>query len=44
MIDSPYPSSKLKERLLATGYKERRCEDCGLAKWNRSPFHLSFTT
>jgi 5-methylcytosine-specific restriction endonuclease McrA len=40
MIDSPYPSSKLKERLLAAGYKERRCEDCGLAEWNGKPIPL----
>jgi hypothetical protein len=29
VADSPYPRGKLKERLLAAGIKQRRCEMCG---------------
>lgn len=32
--NSNYNSYKLKNRLLSEGYKERRCECCGLAEWN----------
>lgn len=30
---APFQSHKLKERLFEEGYKEKRCENCGLTKW-----------
>ena len=38
--DSPYQSSKLKRRLIAAGYKDARCEECGLTEWNGKPIPL----
>lgn len=39
-VNSPYHTGTLKKRLLAEGYKERRCEDCGLIDWNGKPIPL----
>jgi 5-methylcytosine-specific restriction endonuclease McrA len=39
-IQSPYQSSKLKNRLIAAGYKHARCEACGLTEWNGLPIPL----
>ena len=32
--DKAYTSSKLRKRLIKAGYKENKCEDCGINKWN----------
>ncbi len=29
-----YPSSRLRKRLIKEGYKENKCEYCGIDKWN----------
>ena len=34
---STYQSHKLKLRLLKEGYKEHRCEICGITEWNGQP-------
>jgi 5-methylcytosine-specific restriction endonuclease McrA len=39
-VNSPYKSSKLKDRLIAAGYKDARCEACGLAEWKGKPIPL----
>jgi hypothetical protein len=39
-VNSPYKSSKLKNRLLAADYKEARCEDCKLTEWSGKPIPL----
>ena len=38
--DSFYQSYKLKKRLLKEGFKEQRCECCGLEKWQGMPIPL----
>lgn len=35
-----YQSYRLKNRLIEDGYKERRCECCGLTEWNGQPIPL----
>ena len=35
-----YQTFKLKNRLLKEGYKEYRCENCGLSIWNKLPIPL----
>lgn len=35
-----YQTFKLKNRLLKEGYKEYRCENCGLSTWNKLPIPL----
>lgn len=43
IIDGKYPdfqTFKLKNRILDEGIKERRCECCGLTKWNNLPIPL----
>ena len=35
-----YASSKLLKRLIAEGYKEAKCEICGLTEWNGKPIHF----
>ena len=35
-----YQSNKLRKRLFNEGYKERKCEMCGITEWNGKP--LSF--
>ena len=35
-----YQTFKLKNRLLQEGYKERKCECCGLSEWNGLPIPL----
>lgn len=35
-----YPSSKLNRRLIQSGIKERRCENCGLTEWLGQPIKL----
>ena len=29
-----YPTSKLSKRLIKEGYKEYKCEECGISEWN----------
>lgn len=38
--NSNYNSYKLKKRLLSEGYKEKKCECCGLTEWNNKPISL----
>lgn len=38
--DFPYGSSKLKQRLLESGLKERKCEKCNNTEWNGEPIAL----
>jgi hypothetical protein len=43
IIDGKYPdfqTFKLKNRLLQEGYKEHKCECCGLSVWNGLPISL----
>jgi len=43
IIDGKYPdfqTFKLKNRILNEGIKERKCECCGLIKWNDLPIPL----
>ena len=35
-----YPTSKLNKRLIKEGYKEARCECCGLSEWLGKPIVL----
>ena len=35
-----YPTSKLNKRLIKEGYKERKCECCGLSEWMDKPITL----
>lgn len=35
--DSEYNRTKLKERLIASGLKENKCECCGITEWNGKP-------
>ena len=35
-----YQTFKLKNRLFSEGYKERKCEKCGLTMWNGLPIPL----
>ena len=35
-----YQSNKLRIRLLEEGYKEHKCECCGLSEWNGKPIPL----
>lgn len=35
-----YQTFKLKNRLFDEGYKERKCERCGLSEWNGLPIPL----
>lgn len=36
-----YPTSKLRKRLIKEGYKENKCEECGIeAIWNNKPLIL----
>ena len=36
--NSPYKSTtKLKKRLYSEGYKEKKCEECGITEWNGKP-------
>lgn len=35
-----YPTSHLHDRLLSEGYKEHKCECCGLTEWNGQPIPL----
>lgn len=35
-----YPTSKLHKRLIKEGYKEYRCECCGLTEWLGKPIKL----
>lgn len=39
-VDSPYPTSKLKRRLLAAGLKSAACEVCEGTTWNGQPMPL----
>ncbi|MEY2571029.1 MAG: hypothetical protein QOE63_1379 [Acidimicrobiaceae bacterium] len=46
---STYGTSKLRERLIKAGLKERRCEGCGLCEWRGQPLpmtldHITVTT
>lgn len=38
--DGTYKGHKLKERLIQEGYKEERCEKCGLTEWLGNPIPL----
>ena len=38
--NKPYQSNKLKTRLLEEGYKEYKCERCGLTEWLGDPIPL----
>ncbi len=38
--DSYYGSHKLKNRLIGEGYKEHKCEECGITEWNGKPTPL----
>lgn len=38
--DKAYTSSKLRKRLIKAGYKENKCEDCGINKWNEKDLGL----
>ncbi len=43
ILEGKYPDyqpNKLKIRLLNEGYKEYKCEYCGLSKWNNLPIPL----
>lgn len=35
-----YKSNYLRERLINAGYKEAKCEECGLSEWNGKPLKL----
>lgn len=35
-----YQSNKLRHRLIAEGFKEHKCEKCGLTHWNNMPIPL----
>lgn len=35
-----YPTSKLSKRLVSSGLKEYKCEQCGIADWNNSAISL----
>jgi hypothetical protein len=39
-VDSPYPTNRLKRRLLASGLKSRVCEVCKGTTWNGQPMPL----
>src|SRR6266508_2685032 len=39
-VDSPFRTKTLKDRLDCEGYKEARCEECGLTEWNGEPIPL----
>lgn len=36
----PYPSNKLKQKLIQAGYKENKCEICGITEWMGKPISL----
>ena len=36
----PYQSNKLKQRLIKEGYKDHKCECCGITEWNGKPAPL----
>lgn len=38
--DSSYTSSMLRKRLISEGYKEEKCERCGLKEWMGKPISL----
>ena len=40
MVDSPYPTNRLKRRLLVAGLKEAACEVCKGTTWNGLPMPL----
>jgi hypothetical protein len=35
-----YPTSKLRDRLISEGYKDGKCEGCGIDEWNENPISL----
>lgn len=35
-----YQTFKLKNRLIAEGYKENKCEICGISEWNEKPLNM----
>ena len=35
-----YQTFKLKNRLIAEGYKENKCEICGISEWNGKPLNM----
>jgi helix-turn-helix protein/HNH endonuclease len=40
LIDGPRSRGNIKQRLLAEGLKESRCEECGLDEWREGPLSL----
>ena len=36
----PRSRNNIKQRLIAEGVKENRCEDCGIARWHKRPLSL----
>ena len=39
-LHSQYPTSKLSKRLVREGYKEYKCEKCGISDYNDEPISL----
>lgn len=39
-VHPQYQSNKLRIRLISEGYKEHRCEICGLSEWNGKPIPI----
>jgi HNH endonuclease len=41
LIVGPRSRINIKQRLLAAGVKEKRCEECGVSEWRNKPLSLS---
>lgn len=41
LVRAPRSRINIKQRLIAAGVKENRCEDCGIATWRGEPLSLA---